>query len=407
MNALWRIEPEWLFDGGSEQVMLNQAVVIRGTTIEAVGPAAQLDGSAIERRLVLPGVTLLPGLIDAHAHLTLSGGVTPRQTVMREDNELLLLRAAAAAREALFNGITTVRDCGDRDGVTFVLREAIRRGITDGPTLLLSGPPLTPPRGHCYFLRGEVEDQEHIRVIVQSLAARGADLIKVMATGGGLTPGTNALALQFATQDLTFIVEEASRHGLPVAAHAHSTESIAACVQAGVRTIEHGSFITAGGVAADPEITRTITERNIAVVPTGVPAANALREGRALGLARQIGLSSEAFLARHQEVVEVLVRSGVQVIAGTDGGATGVHIRDLHGEIEMLAAAGVGAGKALQAATSSSAAALRLAKVGCIAPGYTADLLGVSGNPLDRLAALQLPVLVVRAGRKIREDCSQ
>ncbi|MGO9231180.1 MAG: amidohydrolase family protein [Bryobacteraceae bacterium] len=405
MSELWRIEPEWLFDGLSEGVALGQAVVVRDETIEAVGPLAQLDGSAIERRVLLPGVTLLPGLIDAHAHLTLCGCATPRQTVMRENNEMLLLRAASAAREAVFHGITTVRDCGDRDGVTFLLREAIRRRITEGPHLLLSGPPLTPPRGHCYFLRGEVEDQNQIRETVQTLAARGADFIKVMATGGGLTPGTDALRMQFSTQDLAFAVEEASRHGLTVASHAHSTESIAACTEVGVRTIEHASFISANVVAADPEIMQRMAEKKIVAVPTTVPARNALRSGRPLGLARQIGLTPETFLGLRQEVVGALVRSGVQVIAGTDGGATGVRITDLRGEIEILAEAGMGAAKALRAATSTAARVLGLGRIGRIEPGCVADLLGVSGNPLEDLAALGLPVFVMKAGCRIREDC--
>ena len=107
--------------------------------------------------LPMPGVTLMPGLIDAHVHLTFCGCLSPRQTMMQESNELLLLRAAENARNALLAGITTLRDCGDRGGVTFILREAITRGVIEGPRLLLSGPPLTPPRGHCYFMGGEVE----------------------------------------------------------------------------------------------------------------------------------------------------------------------------------------------------------------------------------------------------------
>jgi len=250
-----------------------------------------------------------------------------------------------------------------------------------------------------------VEDQNQIRETVQTLAARGSDFIKVMATGGGLTPGTDALRMQFSTQDLAFAVEEASRHGLTVASHAHSTESIAACTEVGVRTIEHASFISANVVAADPEIMQRMAEKKIAAVPTTVPARNALRSGRPLGLARQIGLTPEAFLGLRQEVVGALVRSGVQVIAGTDGGATGVRITDLCGEIEILAEAGMGAAKALRAATSTAARVLGLGRFGRIEPGCVADLLGVSGNPLEDLAALRLPVFVMKAGCRIREDC--
>lgn len=404
MSTLWSIEPEWLFDGIADGVRTDCSVVLSGQTIQEVSSRECLDRSAIERCVRLPGVTLMPGLIDAHVHLTLCGCATPRRTVMRESDEFLLLRASSAAREALHNGITTVRDCGDRDGITFHLREAARKEITEAPRLLLAGPPLTSPRGHCYFLGGEVEGCEQIRETIEELAATGADFIKVMATGGGMTPGTDSLALQFSADELGCIVEASARQGLSVAAHAHSPEAIAACVEAGVKTIEHASFATPDGVIADLDLTRRMAQRNVTVVPTNVPARNAVRAGRTLGLATQIGVTSEAFIAARQEVVRALFDSGVRVIAGTDGGATGVRITDLAGEIQILCEAGLGPVQALRSATSDSAAALGLEKLGRIAPGFEADLLGVKGNPLLDIAALAKPVFVVQSGRIVREE---
>src|SRR5437763_14567910 len=145
MDKVTILTPEWLLDDPPSPPRRGMAVIVRGSLIEAIVPAATDP---------LPGITLLPGLIDAHVHLTMCGCHTPRQTMMRESNDLLLLRAAENARQALRAGITTLRDCGDRDDITFTLREAIHRGIVEGPRLLLCGAPLTTPRGHCYFMHG-------------------------------------------------------------------------------------------------------------------------------------------------------------------------------------------------------------------------------------------------------------
>ena len=287
MDDLTIFEPEWLLDNPPEPPRGGMAVIVRGAKVEEIRPV----GATPDGRMVrLPGgATLMPGLIDAHVHLTLCGCLAPRQTMMQESDDLLLLRSAENARIALLAGITTLRDCGDRNGVTFTLREAIQRGVMDGPQLLLSGPPLTAPRGHCYFMGGEVEGPDHIASRIAELAGRGANFIKIMATGGGLTPGTDSLALQFTSDELAFIVSEAAKHGLPVAAHAHSPAAIKSCAAAGVRTIEHATFVTREVVHADGAIlARLAGSEKVIAVPTCIPAVNAVRDGRTLGLAREL-----------------------------------------------------------------------------------------------------------------------
>ncbi len=293
MEDLKILAPEWLLDNPPAAPRRGMAVVTRGAIIEQIRPVDTIQPA--EGIVRLPGVTLMPGLIDAHVHLTLCGCLTPRQTMMGESDDLLLLRAAENARAALLAGITTLRDCGDRNGVTFALREAIAGGVVEGPSLLLSGPPLTAPRGHCYFMGGEVEGRDSIARRIAELAARGANWIKIMATGGGLTPGTDSLELQFNTEDISFAVAEAAKYGLPVAAHAHSPAAIDVCAAAGVRTIEHASFVTRGAVHADRGILERLAERRSIAVPTCIPAVIAVREGRTLGLARELGLTSNSF----------------------------------------------------------------------------------------------------------------
>lgn len=397
MRDLTILHPEWLLDDPPSPPRRNRVVVVRGAKIEgiAAADAPDLPAGAIVR---LPGRTLMPGLIDAHAHLTLCGCLAPRQTMMRETNDLLLLRAAENARTALLAGITTVRDCGDRDGITFALREAIESGIAQGPSLTLSGPPLTAPRGHCYFMGGEVEGRDQIAWRIGDLDRRGADFIKVMATGGGLTPGTDSLALQFPEEELAFIVSEAARRSLYVAAHAHSPVSIRACLDAGVRTIEHASFVSGEGIHAEPAILAAMSRQKALAVPTNIPAVNAVREGRTLGLARELGLTSEQFLEGRTRVLRALLESGVPVIAGSDAGATGVPFTALIGEVALLAESSSNL-RAIAAATSESASGLGLSGVGRIAPGFAADLLAVRGNPAENIEALRDAEFVMRRGR--------
>jgi imidazolonepropionase-like amidohydrolase len=402
MDELIALRPDSVFADPPHPSLPDHVVLVRGEFIEGVIPAVQLPASA--RVLELPGTTLMPGLIDAHVHLTLCGCDAPRQTMMQEDNQILLLRASENVRNALRAGITTLRDCGDRDGITLALRKAIRRGVVPGPQLLLSGPPLTSPRGHCYFMGGEVEGRESIAHKVEELVKSGVDFIKVMATGGGLTPGTNSLALQFSDEDLAFMVAEAAKHGLYVAAHAHSPQSIRTCADAGVRTVEHATFVSSQGIAVDRDALEAMFRHCAIAVPTNIPAHHAVREGRTLGLAREIGLGSEEFLAGRRRVLRDLIAAGVRVIAGSDAGATGVHFTSLMGEIELLAEAFDSIPRAIAAATSLSADCLRIINTGRIQQGCYADLLGVVGQPEKDLTALRRPALVVSRGRLVREE---
>jgi len=203
---------------------------------------------------------------------------------------------------------------------------------------------------------------------------------------------------------LKFVVTEAARHNLPVAAHAHSTESIKAVVEAGVAFIEHASFISDDGIRADDRIIRLLAERKTVVVPTNIPAVNAVRAGRTLGLARELSMASSDFLARREEVMRTLRAGGVRLIAGTDAGATGVHFTDVFGEIELLAQAGMNNAQAVAAATGDSAECLGLHDVGRIAPRQFADLVAVRGDPAANLTALRNPLLVILGGTIVREE---
>lgn len=402
MTHKFIILPEWIFTGESNGFTNNTAIVCENGKIRELIPSSSLPGESEYQLLQYPGHTLLPGLIDAHVHLTMCGCCSPRQHLMKESDELLLLRASHNARLLIEWGITTARDCGDRNGVTFHLREAIQSGIIPGPNLLLAGPPLTSARGHCYFMMGEVIDREHIEIRINKAAQQGADFIKVMLTGGGLTPGTDSLGLQFTKEDLEFLVAVAKNYGLYVSAHAHSPESIFLASVSGVRTIEHASFVDRKiGVMAAPDILHMLKEKGCIVIPTNIPAFNAVQMNRQLGLAKEIGINSEEFLKNRIKVTGQLAAQGISLISGSDAGATNVSFRDVKGEIKFMKQVGMDTGKALSTATGLAAEGLGLSLTGKLLKGYHADLLLVEGNLENDLDVLENVKGVWKNGIKI------
>jgi imidazolonepropionase-like amidohydrolase len=340
------------------------------------------------------GCTIIPGLIEAHAHLCFNAQPNWRETYDADSPERLLLRMAAAAASMLQAGITTVRDLGAPTGLAIELRDAIRDGLTPGPDLLVAGAPITTTGGHCWFLGGEADGELRIRVRVRELAKSGVDWIKVMATGGNMTPGTNVNEPQYSLAELRAIVDEAARLGLRVAAHCHGTPGIRHAAEAGVATIEHCSFRTEDGLILDEEVAALIAERGVAVSPT-------VHSGYLRG-------PDSPVHDQRMEVAAGILRAGCEVIMSTDCGIPGTPHDVLPRSIAVWAdQTGTTPVDALASATSRSARVLGLHDRGSLEPGKRADFLVVEGNPLDDLTALQDVRLVVQGGQIVRNSLSE
>lgn len=383
-----------LFDGSSSTLMADPVVVIAGRSIAAVqGPAGPVPAGASV--IDFPGLTLMPGLIDTHQHLCFDATADPIGSLRGADDDTLRQRMAEAARRALRAGVTTVRDLGDRGYLALELRDGGGVHPADAlPTIVAAGPPITTPGGHCYFLGGGVTGQRGLRAAVRERAERGADLIKVMASGGNMTPGSLAHEPQFGVESLRAIVDEAHHLGLPVTAHAHGMQSIADAVAAGVDGIEHATFMTANGVDAPEALIRAIAAQGIAV---------GLTVGRDPGqpeiVPPQIASRMAALMANRRRLYE----SDAMLVAGSDAGVSPAKPHDVlpYAPAE-LARAGLGPAEILRAQTSLAARACGLGhRKGRIAPGFDADIIAIDGSPFDDLAAIRRLRAVYAGGREI------
>ncbi|TCK26204.1 amidohydrolase family protein [Pseudonocardia endophytica] len=387
-----------------EPVVPHGAVLVDGDTIVAVGTAADLEPVARDaERWDVRGGTVQPGLLNAHVHLSFRVDDDPVPSLRDRDHDALRRAIAANARACVEAGVTTVRDLGDRDGLVSAFRDDVAAGRADGPRVLTAQSPLTVAGGHCWFLGGEIDVDAHpsdvvlaIRDAVTRRAAAGADVIKVMAGGGRMTPsGAPMWQSQFGLRDLRAVVDAAAGHGLPVAAHAHGTHAMGLAARAGVTTIEHGGWHTApgpdGGTAhfCDDAVAEAIAASGAVVVPTRF---RGWRDWPAdAGLQGQI---DRTHWSRGH---------GIAMIAGNDAGVGRGWFDDLTDALTYYRAAGVPAAEVLDMATTGAAAALGVGdRTGRLAPGLAADVLAVGGDPLADTDALRDVRGVLAAGRAVR-----
>ncbi|MGY1495700.1 amidohydrolase family protein [Streptomyces sp. QTS52] len=378
---------------GSGTYLEDGAILVEDATIAAVGPRAQLADAAgtDQTHLAFPDATVVPGLIDAHVHLVFDGGTDPVASLSAADDDQLLADMRRRADQLVSSGVTTVRDLGDRNYLALRLGEEIDRGRKPGPRIVSAGIPLTSPGGHCHFLGGEVSGEAAVRDLVRRNLAQGAGVIKVMASGGGLTKdGPESWQSQLSANELRALVDEAHQAGVPVAAHAHGADGIAAVVDAGVDTVEHCTWMTEDGFGLRQDVMKKIIDQGIAVCPATSPHWQMVP--RVFGEER-----AKVLFGQVQEMAE----AGVRLIAGTDAGVqrTGFD-RSLAGALPFYAHLGIPNDQIVDMATVHAADALGLGdSTGRIASGFRADLLVVDGDPLADLDALTEIRAVIAAGR--------
>lgn len=394
-----------LLDRPGEAPRGNSTVVVRGDKVAEVRDGfAQPEAGA--RVVDLRDKFVLPGLIDMHVHLWGIGGDPQRErlTALNRDDADDMMYAVANARTTLRAGFTTVRDLGGDARGMRALREGVARGDVEGPTIVQAGNGISVTGGHGDGTNGLAEawatavrerqintcdGAEDCRRAVRAQVGLGAQVIKFMATGGVLSNVGAGLGRAMTPEEMRALIDAAHQLGRKVAAHSHAAEGTRAALEAGVDTIDHGTFI-------DDETVRLFKAKGAYLVPTMIAPVTALQQARGGVLPPATIPKAEAAAAAAMESHARAIRGGVKVAFGTDSGVS--RHGDNAKEFALMVRAGMTPAQAIRSATVVAAEALGDATVGALRPGMAADLIAVTGSPLDDVTRLERVDFVMRRG---------
>ena len=407
MNATTCVSNTTVVDVDSGTLLPGQDVLLRGGQIAAVQPVngSSIDGLEASETVDGTGLFLCPGLIDSHVHFFLDAGSDPRSTYLEASDKKRTEWARGNARKAIAAGITTMRDTGAPAPLMFSFKAEVDRDEAVGPHIIACGYALMRPKGHCHFFGGEVADLRQLRERLDWLLDQGAGFVKLMASGGGLTPGTVPHEADLAFELMREAAAFADANGLTTTAHCHATESVERAIAAGLPMIEHATFVEPPGVYRyNEEIARHIKDAGIAVGPTVYSALQTAQRFRESGASH-----NPSDLAAVERLEGRLVNTGhfhklgIDMMAGTDCGCTDTPFDSLVEELLTYEKAGIPVPEVVAMATCGNANLLRLGKVGEVKKGYRADLTMLAGNPLESLEALRDPLRVFKAGKLVHE----
>ena len=385
-------------DGTGADPVPGQAVVVEGRRIAWLGPADQAPSTSPDAVVDGGGRTVLPGLINCHVHLCNDGAPDLFAQVMSDSISVATLRAARSARETLHSGVTTVRDCGAADEIVIELARAIEGGMIPGPRVQAAGRVITMTGGHGHFIGREADGADAVRRAVRTEIKAGAGVIKVMATGGVLTPGVSPTQTALLPEELAVVAQEAHNSGRRVATHAIGGTGILNALRAGIDSIEHGFYL-------DDETLDLAVTQGAFLVPTMLAVDRIVRNGLAQGIPAWVVDKAEREAHKQRESFAAAVSSGMRVAAGTDAGTPFNGHGDLGLELGLMVDHGLSSMQALVAATRHAAENLGLLhELGTLEVGKLADLVVVDGDPVADITATSRVALVVKDGVVHRDE---
>lgn len=400
-NTVTAIKATRLIIGDGTQ-LASPVVLVDGERITAVGTSAQVKIPAGAKIVDLTGYTLLPGFIDMHTHLTSIDNDGGDLAVLKETAAHGAIYATVNAKKTLDAGFTTVREAGSTDYVDVVVRDAITRGLIPGPRIHAAGPALGSTGGHAdvngwspnlkipgtgAIVDGVDEARKQVRLNVKY----GADQIKVVATGGILSVGDAVGAKQFSDEELKAVVEEATRLGRKVMAHAHAGDGLKSAVMAGVASIEHGSLV-------DDEAITLMKAHGTYLVPTLIILEEIVTDGARKGVPANSVAKAKAIAAERRVRLRTAYQRGVKFALGTDA-TSDIHGRNGEEFKYMVDILGATPMDAITIGTMNAATLLGAEKdIGSVSTGKLADIVAVLGNPLDDVTRLARVAFVMKGG---------
>ena len=394
-----------LIDGTGKPAIQNGLVVVTDNMITAVGTSSQVQIPAGAKIIDLGDATLLPGFVDAHTHVIgrILGDPNGNAAVVKDYDSFGAIIGTRNADNILLAGFTTIRNVGAPNFDDMALRKAINEGWVPGPRMMAAGHAIGITGGHCDengfkpgLIDGGIKDgiangPEEVRAAVRYMVKYGADVIKTCATGGVLSEGDAVGATQYTYEEMKALVDEATKLGRKVAAHAHGTEGIKIAVRAGVSSIEHGSFL-------DEEGARMMAEKGTYLVPTlmaGEQVEKLAKSGVVKGLIAEKALAAAAAM---RNGIKIAKRNNVKIALGTDS-AVIPHGLNGHEFTLMVELGGLTPMESIVAGTMSGATLLGWEKhIGSLETGKWADVVAVPGNPIADIHKMESTVFVRKNG---------
>lgn len=400
-----------VYDGTWKGEAEDAVVVVDGGRIAEILPYGDREKMGKYDGMILEDLTdlyLVPGLIDSHVHLMMPGnGMKGEEVTASMSQGEIQLVAGENARVALFMGVTTMRDCGGIADVTFSLKHAIEKGLMKGPDLLVCGAPVTSTGGHIHYMGGEADGPEEVRSLVRRQKKLGADFVKLVATGGG-TRGVVVKGENLTHAELDMAVREAHRVHLKATAHVNSTEGIKAILETDIDGIEHCYFSSFdGSVDYRSDLAEQVMKRGIMVCQTlevMQPKVNRLKSmtGRSAFDEKEYKRLS-LFQERLFDMHRMMLRDGVEFIAGTDAGWNECPFGRVWEGLKLLSDCGMDNQNLLHSATGKAADWLGISeRAGYVRKGLQADLLLVQRDPMEDISNLRLVERVYKNGIRVR-----
>jgi imidazolonepropionase-like amidohydrolase len=385
-----RIRTGKFYDGSLDAPKTNVVVTIEGTKIASIEPA---DGNKADRE----AAAISPGLINCHAHLETNGEPDVFGVYVITNAEQKLLACVENARKALHGGVTATADLGSSGRNSISVRNAVRQGQVEGPTIVAAGKPIVMTGGHGWFLGArEADGPWDVRLAVREQLKEGADLIKMMATGGVLTPGAVPGNDQLTEDEMRAGVIEANTHGMKVTVHAIGTNGIKNAIRAGVTSVQHGMLIDDEGIAL-------MKERGTTLVPTLNACMAIIENGEEHGIPKYAVDKARAIVDKMGVNFRKARKAGVRFAGGSDAGTPFNYHQAYWREIElMVEILEMTPREALNAATQVAGDLLGINE-GHLIPGAPADLLLLDGDLERAMTPLKNPVAVIKGGRIVTQ----
>ena len=386
-----------IFIGDGTLIDSGAVVVKDGRIAEVIAGPHHTPAGA--ETVDLNGGMLLPGLIDCHIHITLDGSPDPMTKTITMSKADLTLMAADLAGKTVRGGVTTVRDMGSEGTIDLAIRNAVKTGLMVGPRLLASAQVICMTGGHGWQFGREADGPDQVRKAAREQLKAGADQVKLMATGGVMTPGVEPGAAQLTEDELRAGIEEAHKTGRLTATHAQGSDGIMNAVRAGIDSIEHGFFLT-------DEIIELMIKKGVSLVPTLSAIHFIVKHGVEAGVPEFMVEKARRVQEPHIENMMKAKKAGVRIGMGTDAGTPfNEHGKNLR-ELDLMVRAGFSPTEALVASAKTAAEVIGLAEeIGTIEPGKAADLIVCQGDPTKDITLLTDPdnvTAVYQNGRKVK-----